>query len=232
MSKPPPKPAKPGKSDSVTFCVFYSGPKSDVFPLRSTHLVAEGVWVWWAGSCTWKRNIGVSIDRLSKVKIKSVDADFLTTSTVSLIQKDTEKCPQCCLTGGVRSLVEGLCHFPISITHAATLVSSSGFRSEVQRRWWACRVWMLPVPLPVTKKKPVPHISVHVKGFRMLCIIVSPLSLRSFTTFLRCNLCVVQPQKKVFLLQKYKLALEWNYMVFLPRLTIHHTVKQLNKYWD
>lgn len=149
MSKPPPKPAKPGKSDSVTFCVFYSGPKSDVFPLRSTHLVAEGVWVWWAGSCTWKRHLGVSIDRLSKVKIKSVDA-----STVSLIQKDTEKCPQCCLTGGVRSLVEGLCHFPISITHAATLVSSSGFRSEVQRRWWACRVWMLPVPLPVTKKKP------------------------------------------------------------------------------
>lgn len=41
MSKPPPKPAKPGKSDSVTFCVFYSGPKSDVFPWRSTHFVAD-----------------------------------------------------------------------------------------------------------------------------------------------------------------------------------------------
>lgn len=41
MSKPPPKPAKPGKSDSVTLCVFYSGPKSDAFPLRAAHLGAD-----------------------------------------------------------------------------------------------------------------------------------------------------------------------------------------------
>lgn len=41
MSKPPPKPAKPGKSNYVTFCVFYSGLKPDVFLLRATHLVAD-----------------------------------------------------------------------------------------------------------------------------------------------------------------------------------------------
>lgn len=43
-------------------------------------------------------------------------------------------CRLCWLTGGVRSSVEGLRHFPISITHAASLLSSSGFRSEVELR--------------------------------------------------------------------------------------------------
>lgn len=131
MSKPPPKPAKPGKSDSVTFCVFSSGPKSDVSPLRSTHLVAD-VGLMGGELYVEVKLRGFNRPVFSKVKTKSLDADFLSTSTVSPIQKDPDKCMKC--TGGVRFRVEGLCHFPISITHAATLVSSSGFRSEVQGR--------------------------------------------------------------------------------------------------
>lgn len=42
MSKPPPKPAKPGKSDCVSFLfLLCSGQKSDDFLLRATHLVAD-----------------------------------------------------------------------------------------------------------------------------------------------------------------------------------------------